>query len=136
MKYYSETLKQLFDTEDALLSAEVEAAKEKAAKEETKKSVAKEIEDAEVAVDNAYKALEEAKKVCAEILESSNKQVSDILENAKRTVADAEEARASAIKKFNKQFGPYQANYSGERAVREAERVNKLINGMFGLMFP
>lgn len=135
MKYYSETLKQLFDTEEALQNAESIAENEKIKKEETKKELAKMIEASEEALDKAYEAYEVAKDECAKILDESNKQVESILQGAKEAISVAETNRMEAIKKFNKNFGPYKTSYSSERAKREAERINSIIDGMFKMFW-
>lgn len=131
MKFYSEKLNKLFDTEADLRDAEKALQAEKVKKELGKKELAKSIEDAEANLDKAYQEYDEAKNTAAKILDESNKQVIKILNDAKAKVAEAEKARTDAIVKFNQNFGTYRANYSGERAVRESNRVNKLVDDLF-----
>jgi hypothetical protein len=135
MKYYSEKLNKMFDTEAALKDAEKALADANVKKEVGKKELAKNIEQAEINLDKAYQAYDDAKNEAARILDESNKQVIKILNDAKAKVAEAEKARTDAIVQFNAQFGVYRANYSGERAVRESNRVNKLVEDLFK-MFP
>ena len=134
MKYYSEQLKKLFDTPEALADAESAYNREKVETEQSKKVLAQRIEDAERAVDIAYKGYEEAKSQAAEILEKSNKQVADILNVAKAQINAAEKERTNAIVAFNQKFGTYRVNYTGERAKTESERVNRMINDMFSAL--
>lgn len=131
MKFYSEKLNKLFDTEAELRDAEKALNDAKVKKELGKRELAKNIEDAEANLDKAYQAYEDAKNEATKILDESNKQVIKILNDAKAKVAEAEKARTDAIVKFNQNFGTYRANYSGERAVRESNRVHKLVDDLF-----
>ena len=137
MKYYSEKLNKLFDTEKALKDAETAAANEAAKQELSKKTLSQKIEAAEEAVDAAYKNYEDTRNLAAKILEDSNKQIIDIMNKAKAQITDAEKARTDAIVAFNQQFGTYRANYTGERAKREAKRIDSLASNILsGFMFP
>lgn len=131
MKYYSETLKRLFDTPEELAEHETAYARDKAKDDLSKKVLSQKIEDAEKAVDKAYKEYEDAKNRAAEILEASNQQVADILNDAKAKIREAEKERTNAIVAFNQKYGAYRVNYTGERAKTESERINRMINDVF-----
>ena len=131
MKYYSETLKRLFDTPEELEEHEIAYARDKAKDELSKKVLSKKIEDADKLVDSAYKEYEDAKSRAAEILEKSNQQVADILNEAKAKISEAEKERTNAIVAFNQKYGTYRVNYTGERAKNESERINRMINDVF-----
>lgn len=131
MKYYSETLKRLFDTPEELAEHENAYARDKAKDELSKKVLSQKIEDADKLVDSAYKEYEDAKSRATEILEKSNRQVADILNEAKAKISKAEKERANAIVAFNQKYGTYRVNYTGERAKNESERINRMINDMF-----
>ncbi len=131
MKFYSEELQKLFDTEKELKDAEKAFKDRQLVKETTKKELSQKIEDADKAVDDAYKNYEKAREYAAKLMDESNKEIIKIMEDAKAAIAKAEKARTDAIIAFNQQFGTYRANYSGERAKRESERVNRLIEDLF-----
>ena len=62
MKFYSEELKQFFDTEEKCLAEEEKARIKAEEKKITKAKLAKAVEDADKALDKAYEDLEEAKR--------------------------------------------------------------------------
>ena len=131
MKYYSETLKRLFDTPEELAEHENAYARDKAKDELSKKVLSQKIEAADKLVDSAYKEYEDAKSRAAEILEKSNQQVADILNEARAKISKAEKERTNAIVAFNQKYGTYRVNYTGERAKNESERINRMINDVF-----
>jgi DNA-directed RNA polymerase alpha subunit len=133
MKFYSETLNKLFDSEKELKMAEKSYEDKNLQKENTKKELSKKIEAAEVAVDEAYKNYEEARKYAAKLMDESNKEIIKIMNDAKAKVTESEKARTDAIVQFNQQFGTYRANYTGERAQREQARVNKMVEDLFSM---
>ena len=135
MKYYSETLKKLFDSEEGLKAAEKAFEEKNTQNENTKKELSHKIENAEKAVDAAYKEYEEARKYAAKLMEESNREIIRILDEAKANITEAEKLRADAIVEFNQRFGTYRANYTGERAQRESERVQKMVDDIFGWPF-
>ena len=135
MKYYSETLKKLFESEKELKEAEKAYNDKATLKENTKKELSMKIEAAEEAVDAAHKNYEEARQYAIQLMDESNKEIIKIMEDAKAKIAEAEKARTDAIVAFNQQFGTYRANYTGERAQRESDRVNKMINDLFAWPF-
>ena len=114
MKFYSEKLNKLFDTPEALTIAEEEATNKQT--ELTKKELSQAIEKADAALDEAYKNYDEVRNAAAKILDESNKQVEQMLKDAKKQITVAEQERSNAIVQFNKQFGTYKVNYTGDRA--------------------
>jgi hypothetical protein len=131
MKFYSEKLNKLFDTEAALKDAEKILEKECKKHELGKRALSQKIEEAEVALEEAYVNYDKVREEAARILDESNKQVIELLNTAKGKITEAEKARTDAIVAFNQQYGTYRANYTGERAKRESNRVNKIINDVF-----
>ena len=135
MKYYSETLKKLFDSEKELKAEEKAFAEKNLQKENTKKELSVRIEVAEEALDAAHKNYEAVREQAAKLMDESNKQIVKMMNDAKAQITSAEKARTDAIVAFNQQFGTYRANYTGERAKRESERVNKIVNDLFSWPF-
>ena len=131
MKFYSETLNKLFDSEKELNAAEKAFNDKNLQKENTKKELSQKIEAAEVAVDAAHKNYEATRQEAAKLMDESNKQIVKMMNDAKAQITAAEKARTDAIVAFNQQFGTYRANYTGERAKRESERINKMVNDIF-----
>lgn len=136
MKYYSESLKKLFDTPEKLQEAETEALLANQKTELTKKELSNAIEKAELKLDEAYKNYDAVREAAAKILDESNKQVEKMLKDAKQVITTAEQERADAIVQFNKQFGTYKVNYTGDRAKRESQRVNKMVEDLFSMLPP
>lgn len=135
MKYYSEVLQKLFDDEKSLKAEEKAFNDKNLQKENTKKELSHKIEAAEAAVDAAHKNYETTRQEAAKLMDESNKQILRMMNDAKAKITAAEKARTDAIVAFNQQFGTYRANYTGERAKRESERVNKMINDIFSWPF-
>lgn len=131
MKYYSEKLDRLFDSEEELKVAENPPKKTKKTSSEdsnkptaeenvpTKKQLAAEVEAADVAVKEAYANYESAKVKVEELSKKYLDEINAILDPAKKSVKDAEQRRYDAIKNFNNSFGAYQVTYNGARAAEE-----------------
>ena len=114
MKFYSERLDKLFDTDKELIAAEKaaeKAAAEKAKKAEAKKADAKKVED-------AFKALNAARKEYKEKLTQLTSEYAESLENLKKafelgkkdihnTLAMAEDTFDKALKEFNSKYENY-----------------------------
>ena len=79
MKYYSETLDKIFETEKELKTAEKADAEEKAKKEEAKLVVKKESSE----VEDAFKARNAARKAYNEKLVEARKTYNEVLRKAK-----------------------------------------------------
>ena len=93
MKFYSETLDKIFDTEKDLKAAEKEAAEKEAAKKkasEEKKAEAKVVED-------AYKAHNAAKRTYNENVLALRKQYDADLRALKKAFDEAVEAEAKTL---------------------------------------
>lgn len=167
MKFYSEELGELFDTEKELVEAE-DAFKEtlKGLSEvvdevaelndngvtvphisvngrsvdlneisKQKKLFAKEVERAEQTLEEAYANYALAQEQCKKIIEDSNNEMVALLEPAREAVEKAERDRLTAIKRFNKEFGPFKTTYSGDRALKEFYQALDRINSPFGSLF-
>ena len=142
MKYYSETMKKFFDTQEQLETEEKEF-EEKKNKEEAekaeklaniskeKKQLSKAIEEAIDKVQNARAAYTLAKEEAAKILEESNDKAESILNTAKQELKKAESEKTQAIVAFNSKFGPYSTTYTGEKARKEYLETVELINDIF-----
>lgn len=135
MKYYSEVLQKLFDDEKSLKAAEKAFNDKNLQKEKTKKELSTRIEAAEEALDAAHRNYEVVHEEAAKLMDESNKQIIDMINKAKERITSAEKERTDAIVAFNQQFGTYRANYTGERAKRESERVTRMINDIFSWPF-
>ena len=134
MKYYSESLKKLFDTPEQLQEAETEALLANQKTELTKKELSDAIEKADLKLDEAYKNYDAIRETAAKILDESNKQVEKMLQDAKQVITTAQQERANSIVQFNKQFGTYKFNYTGDRAKRESQRVNRMLDDLFSML--
>lgn len=131
MKYYSEDLKKFYDSESDLLKAEEEAKKQKDIAENSRKEMARKIDEANARIDTAYKSYEAAKKQVNDIINEAKKQVKNILDPAKKEISDAENARMEAIKEFNKKYGVYTETFSGDKAMEQYNRVLNQFNSAF-----
>ena len=142
MKYYSEKLDKFFDDpfdlEREEEQSELNELKEKVANEEAeakkahlasrKKQLANAIEDCDVELERAYQKYEEAKKICQKILEESNAQMTDILDTAKKEISDAQEKKAKYLAAFNNEFGTFKVSYTGDKALKEFEKMMNLFD--------
>lgn len=133
MRYYSDTLKKFFDTEEQCLTAEQTDAQEKELAKVTKAKLAKAVDDADKAVDDAYKGFSEAKDKVAELQKEYDNKVDEILNPAKDKVLSALNARREAIVNFNKKYGPYTTVYTGDKATNELSKLISNFNKMFSL---
>lgn len=128
MRYYSDELKQFFDTEEKLLAEEEKARVEAEEKKVTKAKLAKAVEDADKALDNAYECLEGAKKKVAELQKEYDEKVDAIMNPARDLIKECTRARAEAIKAFNDNFGVYTTTYSGNKALNEFAKTANIID--------
>ena len=131
MRYYSDELKQFFDTEEKLLAEEEKARQAVEEKKITKAKLAKAVEDADKALDNAYECLEEAKKKVAELQKEYDEKVDAIMNPARDLIKDCTKARADAIKAFNDKFGVYTTTYTGNKALNEMIKMEKIFDNIF-----
>lgn len=135
MKYYSETLKKVFDSPEELEKAEKDAKAVEVKTAETKKALAKRVEEATNAVSDAYAEYEKAKDKAAEILDKSNAEVAKILQDAKDVIKKAEEEKYKAIRLFNEKFGAYTTTYNGEKALKEFDSIINRLDNWNNLLF-
>lgn len=131
MKFYSDELKRFFDTEAACLSAEETAKKEAEEKNVTKAKLAKNIEDADKAIDEAYAELDRAKEAVQELQKEYDAKVDAILNPARENLQKCLTNRRDAIRAFNDKFGVYTTTYRGNDAVNEWIKTNNLIDKIF-----
>lgn len=131
MKYYSEYLKKFYDSESDLLKAEDEAKKQKDIAENSRKEMARKIDEANDRIDRAYQSYDAAKKQVNDIINEAKKQVKNILDPAKKEISDAENERMEAIKEFNEKYGVYTETFSGDKAVEQYNRVLNQFNSAF-----
>lgn len=134
---YKELTGKTFDTVEACQEAEKAIEEQRKAaslkeKEASKlrKALASDVDKAEKSLSDAYAAYDEAKNRVKALVEDFNKQRNDILEPAKKAVRDAEAARTEAIINYNKQCGPYQKTYTGDKAKEEYLRMSKYFDSM------
>ena len=137
MQYYSDQLKKLFKSEKDLKDAE-KAAKDLAISKEPegKKTLARNVEEADAAVDCAYTKYEEALKQAAEIVHKANEEATQIRRNAAQEVRKAEATKKEAIRVFNEKFGPYTKVYSGDKALKEYRKAVDRLTTDFIDTFP
>lgn len=135
MKYYSEILKKVFDTPEALNDAEADSKRAEVEKEETRKAMAIRIEKAQEEVDKAYQTYEHSLEDAQKILDESNAKVEKLLKCAKSTIEEAEYRKLEAIKKFNSKFGPYTTTYTGDKAKTEFDKLVSRLDNDFPLLW-
>lgn len=131
MKFYSEELKQFFDTEEQCLAEEEKARVAAEEKKVTKAKLAKAVEDAEKDLDEAYAGLEEAKKKVAELQKEYAEKVDSIMNPARELITECTKIRAEAIKEFNDKFGVYTTTYTGNKALNEFVKLDNMMNQLW-----
>ena len=132
MKYYSELLNKLFETEDALNQAENKHKAKEESVAEQKRTLACAIEKAEENLKAAYDAYNAVRKDAIKIVDDAQKIADSLMDEAKLNVLKAQEERTDALLEFNERFGPYKTTYTGDDAVA----VNNLINDLFASVSP
>lgn len=131
MRYYSDELKKFFDTEESLLAEEEKARVEAEEKKVTKAKLAKAVEDAEKGLDVAYENLEWAKERVAELQREYDEKVDAIMNPVLDEIKECTKARAEAIKSFNEKFGVYTTTYTGNKALNEMVKMEKIFDNIF-----
>ena len=131
MRYYSDELKQFFDTEEKLLAEEEKARQAAEEKKVTKAKLAKAVEDADKDLDEAYAGLEAAKQKVAELQKEYDEKVDAIMNPARDLIKECTKARAEAIKAFNDKFGVYTTTYTGNKALNEMVKMEKIFDNIF-----
>ena len=131
MRFYSDELKKFFDTQEQCLAAEEKARIDAEEKNITKAKLAKEINDAEKLVDDAYEELELAKKQVCELQKEYDEKVDSIMTPAVNKVTECTKIRAEAIKKFNDNYGVYTTTYTGNKALNEYLKIDNMMNQLW-----
>jgi hypothetical protein len=135
MRYYSETLNKFYDTEEQCLAEEEKARVDAEKKKVTKAKLAKVVEDADKALDAAYENLEKAKASVAELQKEYDAKVDNIMNPAVELVKKCSKDRADAIKEFNDNFGVYTTTYSGDKALNELVKMDKIFDNFFKKLY-
>ena len=151
MKYYSERLDEVFDTEEELRLAEAtlpeaqgkcdgdcdnckdpcyssdedDLPADSIKKESlpTKKELADAVQKCDSDLKEAYNLYSVAEKKVEELSKKYLEEVDAILKPAKRAVRSAEEKKFEAVKRFNDIYGVYRVSYTGEKAAEEFNRA-------------
>lgn len=135
MKYYSEELKSMFDTEEQLLAAEETARQKKESAKVTKAKYAKAVKDAETQVEIAHTSYDKAISKVQELQKEYDQKVKEIMDPAVDQLVKAQKDRADAITKFNDKYGTYTTTYTGNEALKEfdkfVDRFTKLFDNRF-----
>lgn len=131
MRYFSDELKQFFDTEESLLAAEETARQKQESAKATKAKYAKAVEDAEAEIDAARKAYDDAEAKVAELQKEYDEKVKEIMDPAVQRYVEAKRARATAIKEFNDKYGTYTTTYTGNDALNELEKFTSRFEKLF-----
>lgn len=116
MKYYSEQLEKMFDTEDQLLEAEATAKKEAASEATLKENCETAIKLAEELIKEAEIEMEDAQNQVAQLQEEYDAKVDAIMEPARKKLQSCIEQRNNCIKNYNEKFGTYVQVHYGEDA--------------------
>ena len=111
MKYYSDVLDKVFETEKELEAAEKADAEEKAKKEEAKLAVKKESAE----VEDAFKARNAAKKAynekLIELRKAYNKVIADAKEAFEKGLEDASKLKDKTEVEFNTKLRKFQKEH-------------------------
>lgn len=114
-----------------LETQEAKAVQEKKAKavvSKRKKELADEIESLDSKITEAEKSYEIAKEKATELIREANREAEKILKEAAKELESASEERMLKIKEWCKEFGPYSANYTGEKAAEFYKRTLGLLD--------
>ena len=131
MRFYSDELKQFFDTEEQCLAEEEKARVVAEEKKVTKAKLAKAIEDADKALDEAYENLKWAEEKVAELQKEYDAKVDAIMNPVHDEIKECAKARADAIKEFNDKYGVYTTTYTGNKALNEFAKVDNMLNQLW-----
>ena len=142
MKVYSEETKKFYETVEECEKAEAEykAEKEKLALEKAdkdkevskrKKELSDIVDDAETALNVAYKDYEDVYKKAQEELQTALDVYKSKIFDATENIKKKEEERNKAIRNFNREFGTFKKIYTGEQADREFDRIVNMFDNLF-----
>lgn len=94
------------------------------------------------ASEQAEKDLKEAEEAYNRVHKDVNKRLADarikakeLLAPAKKEVEEAERAKFNALLKFSERFGSYNVRYTGDRAAKEYNRMQKQLERAFDGLF-
>lgn len=142
MKYLSEVLNKVFDSEEELKEAEAKAAEEKEKEAAEKALVSKEkkeyanaIQKVDEEVAKKQEAFLDARKQAQKILSDAQAEANKIVRAASKELSEAQEKRFEALKAFNEKFGPYSISYTGEKAYNEFKKTLDWFNSFFDFIF-
>ena len=142
MKYFSENLNKLFDSQEELESAEKTAnekkekeAAEKALVSKEKKACSDIVKAADAEVDKAREKYVAARKEAQEIISEAENKAKEVLRAASKELSAAQEKRYDALKKFNEKYGPYTMSFTGEKAYTEWKKAVEMFNDFFNHIF-
>lgn len=135
MRYYSDELKKFFDTEEQCLSEEEKARQVAEEKKVTKAKLAKAVEDAEADLDDAYNTFELAKEQVNELQKEYDKKVDELLNPIRDRIRECTKARSEAIRKFNEHFGVYTTSYTGNKALNELFKNERVLDNFWKSFF-
>lgn len=127
MKYYSDVLNKIYDTEEELVEAEKAFEREKKDREAAKEAGEAAISVAKEVLDKVAKEYELAKDKAAEILDTSNKEVEKIMKDAEDAYKKAEEAYFRALWDQKKKFGTYKAKEKAISTCKTFSELSKLM---------
>lgn len=155
MKYMSEITKEFYNSEKECLEAEKLFIEKQKREEELKKQKANELSaqkkeasdriekslerlsDAydkyELAEKNAKEIYNKAYEKAKEILSEAINNGRDILEGANDIIKLAKKENNEAVADFNKKFGQYKVNYTGEKADKYFRTYEKAFSGFNSL---
>lgn len=142
MKYYSEILKKKFDTVEDLESAEKAHLEQENKSKVEKNQISKKKKELSVAYETAEEKLRLAQEnyrsvldECRELRKCVNQKIKENLEAARNEVENAEIESYNALNAFNREFGPYQKVYSGEKAEKEFKKISGMFDSIFNSFF-
>lgn len=142
MKYYSETLRDFFDTEEELKEKEalqeeqmMKKEKREVALKKEKKELAEAIDILDDKINDKIEEYEKVKEEALKLVEDAKKQAEAMLKPARENITIARKAKYEAIKDFNEKFGPYSVMYTGDKAYNEMMRTMDYFNNVFNDFF-
>lgn len=138
MKYYSEKLNKMFDSEDELKKAEAEKVenttteeKEKTVVSKAKKAEAEKVKLTDKEVDDAQENIRVVREKAQALIRKANSEAEVMLKEAYTKLSKAQEHRFEAVKEFNEKYGPYKTYYTGEKAYNEFQKALRYFDNIF-----
>ena len=142
MKFYSEKLSKLYETEAELKTAEEKYEKQLQEKKEAeekrkneivneKKALAKAVDEADACVDAARENYKKVKAEPVKIIEEAYEKAEKLLEPAENAVQEAQKTKYNAVVEFNKKYGPYTESYTGDKAYNEFKKTSEWFDDLF-----